>query len=265
MRITITALFALVLAACSHDDDPPPPPPAPPHELLLSINWDSGLTSQFHYNADSTLKRIDFLYGTISGSYHFKWSGRRLVEYHDDRSLYKNMVHYTNGRVANITNTIKQGTSASSWDLAFSYHTNGNVKQLVYSVTNEAGKQVKATTEYFYDNGELSEVLIDQGPQLILFRIDGYTDEVNFNPCAFIDASLNENYVLNNYVVMSQLKRLPSKITRLVTPQSGATFTDKVQQDSYTVHNKRIDKLKMEIIYPNMTIPGVSAEGIFHY
>lgn len=265
MRILPIALFALSLSACSHDDDPPPPQPAPAHELLRSISWDSGLASQFHYNADSTLDRILFLHGTNTGSYHFKWSGRRLVEYYEDHSLYKNTLHYTDGRVSSISNTLKQGTFGSSYELAFSYNTNGTVKQLVYSVTNEAGTRVKATTEYFYENGELSEVLIDQGPQVILFRIEGYTDEVNFNPCAFIDASLNENYVLNNYAVMSQLKRLPAKITRLVTPQGGATFTDKVQHDTYTIQNKRINKLKMEINYPNMTIPGVTAEGTFHY
>lgn len=257
----------IAMQSCSKDHDKPgntnPPYQA---DLLESIEWENGARETFTYNTDSTLKQIRYFFIASSHSYEFSWSGKKMIEMHDNVSLYKNTYTYNGNNVFQMTNTPKNGPVTGSYKMEYTYNASGKVDKLKYFVTNEAGTEIRAGTSYQYNGaGELIKTTTQTGNTIITQTIDGYSDEAIFNPWIFIDFTLLENYMIFNYPVLSTMKGYPLKITRTVQTGNDPAFVDIITTNTCDVSNKRINKLKIEIEYPGMPGYHSTHTGQFNY
>jgi hypothetical protein len=256
------------LQSCSKDHDKPidTNPPSSWGDLLESIEWDNGSKETFAYNADSTLKQIAYSFGNSAHSYEFSWAGKRMVEMHDNISLYKNTYTYNGNKVFQMTNTPKNDPATSSYKMEYTYNAIGKVDKLKYFVINEAGTELRAGTSYQYNAaGDLIKSITSTGNTTITQSIDGYSTEAAFNPWAFIDFTLLENYMIFNYPVLSSMKGYPLKITRTVQTANDPPFVDIITTNTCEISNKRINKLKIEIKDPAMPGYNVTYTGRFIY
>lgn len=115
--------------------------------------------------------------------------------------------------------------------MEYTYENDGKLKQLDYLQVNEAGATLRTRSSYQYStNGDLQKIVTVDNSFIITHVIEAYSEPVDFNPMLFIETGLFENYPLYNYAVMSRLKKIPSKILRLVKNGAAPEFTDKIQE-----------------------------------
>jgi hypothetical protein len=258
-------IFLITLVACDKDKDPVET--KLPGNLLKTITWDFGLSSNSVYT-DSLLQRIDFKWENSVGSTVYNWTGKTLKEIYDDRSIYKHVYSYDNdGKLTQITNTPRSGTLPTGYVLEFEYNNTGKVDSLKYFVINEAGKKLQGASSYSYhSNGELKEVITRSGNSIITHTIDSYSPLVSFNPCHYINPSLDEHYTIYNYAVIRQLKqKLPAKITRVNKAGNEQPYVDNIQENVYTINNYRIEKVVSSTSYPKSPGSNSSMESVYTY
>lgn len=270
----LSRLFFISLAllcACKKDNDPPKDPEDKvPQYQLRSITWNNGLKGEFVYNSESNLQHIEYTFNKVSGRTVFGWNDKTFTEMYDDGSLYKNVYEYdADGKVIKMRNLPKSGSLSSEYQFEFRYNSNKKLEELKYSIINEAGKELRATSLYYYNSaGDLEKAVTDYQGSIITHTIDSYSPPVSFVPCHYIDPTLMENYPIYNVAVIMQLEKryqLPSKVTRVVKTGSNPSYVDKIEEQLFIVNNYRIDKLYTTITYPGM--PGYvnKLEAVYSY
>jgi YD repeat-containing protein len=272
-RYFLTPLLVILFAltACQKDKYNPFPIPDPkndlPRHLLKSIAWDNGMQSLMHYNTDSTVSHITFALGSAAGQIIYTWNEGRLVEVYDDRSLYTNQYVYDDkGRLTAIRNTNRQGQLNVSYTLEYTYDANNRLQILRYYRVNEAGKQLQETTTYHYNaGGSLVKMETQSGNSIITRRVEAWSDRVQFAYAHFISASLNEHYSLYNYPLLSQLDRLPAKVTKLIKTGTAPEQVEQVAEIVYSISNHRIDKTVTNLTYPNHPNLNQTQDAVYTY
>ncbi|MCG7751627.1 hypothetical protein [Flavihumibacter cheonanensis] len=265
-------LFVLLTgSACQKNDPVPAPPPQGsmiPNtgELVRSIQWSNGTLAQVQYNADSSLKQINFSLLNSVGSTIFEWEGGKMKGMYDNRSLYKNTYHYDGNRVSYYINTTRDFVSATSYKMEYLYNANGQVSKLNYLTTNEAGSKLKTTTSYEYNTaGDLVKATTTSDNSVITHTVDSYSDSADFNPLLFIEVGLYEYYTLYNLAVFSNLKKYPAKITRTIKTGANAAYIDRIVEHVCDITNRRINKITSHSTYPANPQYNSSIEAIFKY
>ena len=265
-------LFVLLTGtACQKNDPVPAPPPQGsmiPNtgELVRSIQWSNGTLAQVQYNADSSLKQINYSLLNSVGSTIFEWESGKMKGMYDNRSLYKNTYHYDGNRVSHYINTTRDFVSATSYKMEYLYNANGQVSKLNYLTTNEAGSKLKTTTSYEYNTaGDLVKATTTSDNSVITHTVDSYSDSADFNPLLFIEVGLYEYYTLYNLAVFSSLKKYPAKITRTIKTGNNAAYVDRIVEHVCDITNRRINKITSHSTYPANPQYNSSIEAIFKY
>jgi hypothetical protein len=265
-------LFVLItVSACQKNDPVPAPPPQGsmiPNtgELVRSIQWSNGTLAQVQYNADSSLKQINYSLLNSVGSTIFEWESGKMKGMYDNRSLYKNTYHYDGNRVSHYINTTRDFVSATSYKMEYLYNANGKVSKLNYLTTNEAGSKLKTTTSYEYNTaGDLVKATTTSDNSVITHTVDSYSDSADFNPLLFIEVGLYEYYTLYNLAVFSSLKKYPAKITRTIKTGNNAAYVDRIVEHVCDITNRRINKITSHSTYPANPQYNSSIEAIFKY
>lgn len=266
LKAMILFYVLISVTGCDKDD-----PPGKDHEiivpnyLLKTIEWENGMKAEFSYN-DSLIADINYQFQTTSSITKFLWSGEKMNEMFSEESLYKNTYTYdNNGRLTVITNSSKSGTLSTSYTLEYTYQSN-KLKTLEYFKINEAGKKLEASTAYQYDNsGDLYRAVTSSNGNVITNTITHWTPVVSFNPLTYAAVSLDENYTIYNYAVMSQTRRLPAKITRSIKIGATAEEVEKIEENTYTISDFRIDKVITAIKYPEMPNYNKTTEAVYKY
>lgn len=266
LKATILSSALIFTTGCDKDDPPGKDPEIiVPNYLLKSIEWDNGMKAEFSYN-DSLLADINYQFQTASSVTKFLWTGKKMSEMFSGESLYKNTYTYdNNGKLSVITNSSKSGTLPTSYTLEYTYQSN-RLKTLEYFRINEAGKKLQASTAYQYDNsGDLYRAVTTSDNHVITNTINSWSPVVSFNPLTYSATSLDENYTIYNYAVMSQTRKLPAKITRTVKIGTAAEKVEKTEEQTYTISDFRIDKVITAIKYPEMPGNDKTVEAIYKY
>ncbi len=265
-------LFVLLTgSACQKNDPVPVPPPQDspsPNtgELVRSIQWSNGTLALVQYNADSSLKQINYSLLNSVGSTIFEWEGGKMKGMYDNRSLYKNTYHYDGNRVSYYVNTTRDFVSATSYKMEYHYNANGQVSKLNYFSSSEAGSILKTATTYEYNaSGELNKAITTSGNSIITHTIDSYSDSADFNPLLFIEVGLYEYYTLYNLAVFSSLKKYPAKITRTIKTGNNAAYVDRIVEHVCDITNRRINKISSHSSYPANPQYNSSLEAVFTY
>ncbi|MBO9204658.1 MULTISPECIES: hypothetical protein [Niastella] len=271
-RVSPLLLFSLIslLGACDKDDKIDEPEIVIPQFHIKSITWNYGLTGNFVYNADSSLKQIDYTYQNVGGFTGFGWSGNLHTELYDDRSLYKNVFEYdTDGYPVKMKNVTKADPTDTQYQLEFLYNA-GKLQAMKYAVFNEDGTtELRSSSTYHYNaGGDLEKVVTQFGKNLITHTIDAYSAPVSFLPAHYLDPTLLENYTIYNMAVLQQLQqlhKLPAKVTRVVKTGSNPEYIDKIEDQVFTVNNYRIDKVSTTISYPQMPNNTSHFDAVYSY
>lgn len=262
--------LTLFCACKKHHDPPKEPEENVPQYQLKTITWSNGLKGEFVYNNQNNLQQIDYTFNNVGGSTIFGYSGNTFTEMYDDRSLYKNVYEYdADGKPIKMRNIARTGTMPSEYYFEFSYNTNKKLEALKYYVINEAGKELKASSNYSYNSaGDLEKCVTQMGVNLITHTIEAYSPPVSYLPCMYIDPTLLENYTIYNLAFIMQLHKqhkLPSKVTRVVKTNNDPQYVDKIEEQIFTVNNYKIEKINTTISYPGM--PGYTnkLEAVYSY
>lgn len=265
-------LFVLLTGSACQKNDPVPAPqpqdsPNPnTGELVRSIQWSNGTLALVQYNADSSLKQINYSLLNSVGSTIFEWEGGKMKGMYDNRSLYKNTYHYDGNRVSYYINTTRDFVSATSYKMEYHYNANGKVSKLNYFYSSEAGSILKTATTYEYNaSGELNKAITTSGNSIITHTIDSYSDSADFNPLLFIKVGLYEYYTLYNLAVFSSLKKYPAKITRTIKTGNNAAYVDRIVEHVCDITNRRINKISSHSSYPANPQYNSSLEAVFTY
>lgn len=259
----------IITGACNKDNPTENPSNNPPDYLLKSISWSNGMTAHLSYHADSSLKNIDYTFQSSSGKSVFTWSGKKLTEFYSDRSLNKNLFEYDQqGRVIKMHNTAKAGVS-DGYFLEFKYNAQNKLDSLKFFFVNIVGEHLQSSTSYHYSSaGELEAAITKTPTGILTHSINTYSPPVSFNPCNYIETTLSENYIIYNYALMCQLSKvnkLPTKVTRTVKNGSQPSSVDKIEEQTFTVTNHRIDKVVTAISFPAAPGNNATIESVYSY
>lgn len=245
-----------IASACTKSTGNSDEPDAVPEYQVKGIEWSNGVSGRYVYNADNTLKQIDYSYLNVASRTAFEWSGKRLSALYDDYSSYKNVFHYdTNGKLVRMQYVEKNAPAEITYEFVFTYSNNrlDSLKRYDYNVVD---RQLRAASGYHYNaGGDLEKVVTQMGASLITHRIDGWSPPVSFLPGNYIELTVNENYPVYNLALLLQLQgahKLPARVARVVQTGADPAFTDYNQEDVYTVTNYRIDKIQHSTTYPGM-------------
>ena len=251
---SIVLIFIFILTGCKKEKDNPPPDNNPPgyKYLLKKIEWDNGTTATLSYNNDSTIKHIAYAKQSAADQLYFAWSAKRAISMAYALSLYTNTFNYNNDKLVSVINAYKDLRLPNGYKFEYAYNANGVLSGLKYYNINEAGAKLVTTTTYDYKaNGDLQTITTTQVNNVkIIYTIDAWSQECDFNPWIFIAASLSEYYQLYNYPVLSKLKKLPAKLTKTIREPGMPDKIDKITENNYTITNQRIDKAVNTFTYP---------------
>ncbi|MCG2615650.1 hypothetical protein LZZ85_15220 [Terrimonas sp. NA20] len=259
----LTLTSAIALQSCRKDDAPKPP--AETGDKLASIEWNSGFKESYEYNSNNTLKKITYSSTQSSNAVEFSWTGNLMSEVRENSSVYKNVYHYNGGKVTRSTNETSNAPSTVYYHLEYDYRGDGKVHKMRYITFGAAGPELKTETDYNYNTaGELTSTVSHSGSTTVTQQIEGYT-EVSFNPWAFIDLTLLENYMIFNYPVLSSMKGFPRKITRIVKQGNDPEFVDITTTHHCEVSKNQITKMVVELASPTTPSLNRKRTALFTY
>jgi hypothetical protein len=251
---SIVVIVALILTSCKKDKDKNPPGNNPPDYkyLLKTIEWDNGTKATLYYNTDNTIKTIGYTHQNLGDVVDYAWSAKRLINMSYGSSLYTNTLNYNNDKLVSVVNAYKDLRLPNGYKFEYAYNANGTLKELKYYTINEAGAKLITTTTYIYDaSGNPQTITTTQLNNIkIIYTIDSWSQECEFNPWIFISASLSEYFQLYNYPVLSKLKKLPAKLTKTVKEPGMPDKVDRITENVYTITNQRLDKTVTTLSYP---------------
>jgi len=259
-----TLAIIIMFQSCKKDPPRNIQPPAP-STTLSAIEWSTGNQKEtYEYNNDQKLKKIVLSSGQVSDIYEFNWKGNKLSEAHEVSSLFKQVYHYDGNRISKITYTSVTDPGSSNYKMDYLYRADGKIEKMNLVMLNGSGSN--ATTTYHYNaSGELSSTVTIMDQFTITQTIESYSDQISFEPWAFIDLTLLENYMIYNYPVLSSMKALPAKVLRSVKIGAAPEFLDAVTTNTFETGNNRINKLKYELQIPGSPSLGKTRNALFTY
>jgi hypothetical protein len=262
----------MLLLVCSCRSKPgdvlPDPQPTDGKSIFLldSIVFTSpGATSVFAYNADSSIKMVTTGNGSQAYNILYTYDKGRLALHQMSNSNYSTTYKYANGKMTTAL-TLDNAQQLHGNKLAYTYRADGRVATLVYSIVNEAGEKPVYSSTYVYDaGGLLSKIETTGSTNRIIITINSYSEVCNFHPLVFMSHTVDEFYRLYNYPVMSQLERLPAKITYELAQGQEAPKVEKIYDNTYTIVNKRLEKMLSAVSYPDNPAGNQTRECSFYY
>lgn len=256
----------MLFVACQQDDAPSPAYPVDkPYQLKTIAYKNSGATGQFTYNADSSLKQIAWSSSSAAADMFYEYEQGKMVKTGMSNSLYTHHYYYNGNKVIKVV-TQTAGTPGNGYYMEYTYNVKGQVVTQKYFKTNEAGTQLKSNSDYVYDaNGLLTSITTDDGNTKFTFKIEAYSDEYALAPWAFIPHSLSEFYPIYNHPVITSMKRLPAKIVKSQKVGAAAEETTRIDQQLYTITNKKITRLIQITDYPGHPELHVADTATFSY
>lgn len=250
------ALSVLALQSCKKDPDNTPPPGNEPPRLQYyakKMEWNNGVVADITYNTDSTIKSIAYSGLGSSNQLNYTWTGKQLTSISLAASLYKNTFSYSQGLQTGMVNEYKDLTSPAGYKYEYNYAAGGRLSEFKYSTVNEAGANLITTTVYAYkSNGDLESATVTQKVNnlQIKYVIDGWSAEFELHPWLFIDATLTEYHHIYNYPILSSMNKLPVKVTQTIIQAGVPDRVEKITEATYTITNKRLDKITNVLSYP---------------
>lgn len=232
--------------------------------LLRSVEWSDGVKAGVEYNGDNLLSKINYNDNGSTSSTVFTWQQKQLALMFDTRALGKTQFFYTGNQ---LTHSIYSNPEAAEdgYKLEYTYRADGKVEKLVYSIISEAGAEPDITSKYHYAaNGDLKEVESSDGENTISQTIE-WSAAVNFDPLPFLSTELKESYPYLNIPVLSTMKKYPVKVTRKVMFGDQPAEVDKVEENTLTITNQRIEKMQTKISMPAFPENNSSSTAVFRY
>ena len=185
----------------------------------------------------------------------------------DNESLRKVLYHYNQkGQIESTLGIYKDSTVPYSHEMRYTYNTNGSVASLNFYLVTESATTLEAISTYEYNSdGSLYKVATASENLLASYVIDAYSPECDFSIPAYLDIPLSVDYPLFNYPVLNTMKKLPSRITRIVKIGTSEPFIDHIEETSYTLTGKRIDKTISRFTYPGHPGGNKTVEANYKY
>lgn len=246
----------------------PAPPPANGKAVFLldSIVFKSpDSKSAFAYNADSSIKMVAIGNGALAYNILYTYNNGSLAQHEVSNSLYTTNYKYTNGKITTAL-TLDNGQQLHGYKLVYTYRADGRVATLVYSVVNEAGERKAYSSTYVYDAaGLLSKIETIGSTNRMTLTINSYSEVCIFDPLVFTSPTLDESYTLYNFPVMSQMNRLPRKMTYEVALGQEAAKVERVTENTYKIVNKRLEWMSSAVSYPANPGSNSRRECSFYY
>lgn len=224
------------------------------------------LTSYFVYNADSTVKQIVHANASSGAEVNYTYNNRLLTKTEVPGSYYITHYGYTNGKLTSVTGTQK-GEGIIGYGLEYQYTNTGRPDKLLHYKLDEAGKHLQATISYQYNQQGLPEKVTSvQAAATLTWTIENYSDSCYIEPKAFVTGhSLDELYAIYNFPVLTRLARFPQKITLSIARHQETPKVEKIYENICTVANKRLDKIRMSVTYPENPQITTTEEVSFFY
>ncbi|WP_290797283.1 hypothetical protein [Flavihumibacter sp. UBA7668] len=266
--LTIAALLSLLNLSCKRDEPDEPVFPTRQQYLLKSIQWEEGTKSDFSYNPDSTIKERSDRSGQRRELTSFVWENGRMVQHAQESSLYTNSYNYsTSGQISGIRNRYKDIPLTNGYELKFQYQSNGLLAKMQYNQINEAGETLIQEAIYQYNNKELIKIQgFDKLGRLKLENsIESYSDSCDFLPWVFISTSLSPLYQIYNYPVLSNMKKLPTRIVQKLYDNDGIVSSTYIYINQPVIDGYAIKELKQEVLHPDNPTYNSANTGTFLY
>ncbi len=242
-----------------------------PKYLLKSMEWPAlGQTATFSYNGNSTVRSVDYKTASTLTIRNYSYGAVGLTSISSSQSLAASTFQYeaTTGLVAKMNRVINDGpTPRISQVLDFGYNAFSHLTSMRFFEVNAVGSNLNATTTYTYVSTLFSELLtIDRNGNKRLIRIDGYSDEVSFDPLWFLENEVTSLSPLYNYPVLKHLAsraKLPAsfKVYRL---ENGQELLEKTYAITYTISNQKLLRQLSKITDHGTSIT-TDLEVIYHY
>lgn len=269
----------LFLTACSKDKPPGPEPQSTPDEtgskpghLIREIYWESfDYKAAVSYRPDSSIDNIR--YSASSGRNDLKtheYVGKSLTGINMASSLSKKIYEYDDKGRLKIIRLVKKhaGPYDNAQKLVFLYDDEGTVQKLERYQITPAATRMDIVHHYEYDKaGELTRVRTEQsdGYQTIT-SLKGYSPEFDHDRWLFIEDFSNPDYAIYNFPVLNAMKgRLPLQITYEIPGKNGAFKTERITTQQFQVEDKKIQRLKVNVRYPEIPKADNDSEVSFKY
>lgn len=262
MKVLMFATVLLMAVGCKKGKDNGSP--APSGSLLRSVEWSDGMKAGVEYNADNLLSKINYTLNGVASSTVFNWQQKQLSIMYDTRFPGKTQFYYSGDR---LTHSIYSSPEAmeDGYKLTYTYRADGKVEKLVLSTITEAGEEPDITSKYHYAaNGDLKEVESSDGENAYSHTFE-WSETISFDPLAFLNTGLEENYSYLNIPVLSSMKKYPTKVTRKVMYGDQPAEVDRIEENTLTIANQRIEKMQTKITMPSFPENNSSTTAVFKY
>jgi hypothetical protein len=269
----------LFFTACSKDKSrylqPQPVPDATTsksNNLIREIYWKSfHYRAMVSYRADSSIDNIRYAANGVQNelkTYHY--DGKTLTEINQASSLSKKIYEYdTKGRLK-VIHLVKKnaGPLDNAKKLVFLYDDNGIVQKLERYQLTPAGMRMELVHHYEYDKAaELVSIRTEQANGYQTFTIlNGYSVKFDYDPWLFIEDFDNPDYAVYNFPVLHAMNgRLPLQINYQVPDKAGTFKTERITAQQFQVTNKKIQRLRVTVRYPEFPTADNDSEICFKY
>jgi hypothetical protein len=269
----------LLLSDCSKHKSPDPEPQPAPDEsvsksgsLIREIYWQTfDYKATISYRADSSIDHIR--YTGANGHNELKtheYDGKILSGINLASSLWKKMYDYDDkGRLKMIQLVKKNaGPLDNAQKLVFLYDDNDIVQKLERYRVTPAGTRMDVVHHYEYDKaGELTRIRTEQADGYQTFtRLKGYSPKFDHDPWLFIEDFTNPDYAVYNYPVLNAMNgRLPLQITYEVPGKAGSLKIERITTQDFQVDDKKVQRLKVTVRYPEFPNTSSDSEISFKY
>lgn len=262
MKVLMFVTVLLMAVSCKKSKDSESPDNAT--GLLRSVEWNNGMKAGMEYNTDNHLSKINYnLNGEVSSTV-FNWQQKQLSVMYDTRSGGKTQFYYTGNK---LTHSIYSNPESAEdgYKLEYSYRADGKVEKLVYSIITGAGAEPDIISKYYYAaNGDLKEVESSDGENNVLQTFE-WSVAVNFDALAFLNTGLVDSYTYLNTPVLSSMKKYPTKVTRKLSYGDQLPEIDKIEENTLTIANQRIEKMQTKITMPAFPENNLNSTAAFKY
>jgi hypothetical protein len=262
--IAIMHVALLFLAACSRDKQPDPQPEPVRDQtghkyshLIREIHWETfDYKASINYRADSSIEHIR--YSAASGQTDLKtheYKADVLSSIELASSLSKKVYEYDGaGRLKTIHLVRKNaGPYDNAQKLVFLYDDAGAVQKLERYQITPAGTSLDVAHHYEYDkSGKLFRVRSEQSNGYkTITTLKEYSIEFDHDPWLFIEEFGNPDYAIYNFPVLHATKgRLPGTLIYEVPDTDGTFKTERTTVQQFEVKDKKVQRLKIAVHYP---------------
>lgn len=267
----LTVFILLSLSSCKKPSANIPSAPFTPEAdiekpALKTIYWPLlGVTGILTRNAEGTVKSISYSGVRNPTQLEFSYDRFGLSKAEVSNSLDGKFLLYdalTRELIA-MVKAIKNGTGYRNYAKAtFDSSVSGRLESLNYYTVNETGSTLSYTSSYTYNTNGLPEkiTVIDKNNNKRVITIEGYSDEVVFEPICFIDFDMGEFFPIYNnstLALLSKLHRLPARLK--ITEYSGSQVNqEKLIETNFTISSKRLVKQIIKITDSEFPTPQYS-------